>query len=126
MQDKSLHPQANGHRRRQVVKRVKREEKTCALCGEPVDLTLTMTPGLHGPRCKGNCTGCVPHPMRAEVDEDIPRSRGGSPYLRSNCHLMHRAHNAFKGNMTLAEARVKWQARGTTPKPARTIASTIW
>lgn len=127
MQAKSLHPQANGHRRRQLVKRVKREENTCALCDEPVDLTLTMSPDVHGPRCKGNgCRGCVPHPMRGEVDEDIPRSRGGSPYMRSNCHLMHRKCNWFKSDMTLTEARVKWHARQITKQPEPVTTSPIW
>ena len=45
--------------------------------------------------------------MRAEVDEDIPRARGGSPYERDNTHLMHRACNRWKGTMTLAEAHAK-------------------
>lgn len=101
---------ANGHRRRELVKRVWAEENTCALCAQPVDKTLKMTPGEHGKRCPGgDCTGCVPHPMRGEVDEDIPRSRGGSPYQRTNCHLMHRRCNQTKSNMTLAEARQKRQ-----------------
>lgn len=84
---------ANGHRRDQVVKRVKAEEDTCALCDGLVDKTL---PHLN--------------PMSAVVDEDIPVARGGSPYDRSNCHLMHRTHNRWKGTMTLAEARAKWFA----------------
>lgn len=101
---------ANGHRRRELVKRVWAEETTCALCDKPINKTLKMIPGKHGKKCPGGtCAGCIPHPMRGEVDEDIPRSRGGSPYQRSNCHLMHRAHNQFKGAMTLTEARQKWQ-----------------
>lgn len=99
---------ANGHRRRQLRARVLAEETHCALGGELVDKTLTILPGAHGPRCPGQeCPGCVPHPLRAEVDEDIPRSRGGSPYDRANTHLMCREHNRFKGAMTLAEARQK-------------------
>lgn len=101
---------ANGHRRRVLVKRVWAEEHVCALCDLPVDKTLKMTPGEHGKKCPGGeCQGCVPHPMRGEVDEDIPRARGGSPYERRNTHLMHRVHNRWKGTMTLAEARAKWQ-----------------
>lgn len=127
MQHKSLHPNANGHRRRELVKRVWREESNCALCDQPVDKTLTMLPGVHGPRCRGNpCTGCVPHPMRGEVDEDMPRSRGGSAYARSNCHLMHREHNRFKGNMTLIEARNKWRARQTSTPATKVTTSPIW
>ena len=98
----------NGHRRREIVKRVKAEEHACAVCDQPVDKTLTMELGGHGKRCKGSpCTGCQPHPMRAEVDEDLPRARGGSPYERANTHLVHRSCNAFKTTMTLVEARAK-------------------
>lgn len=119
---------ANGHRRRELTKRVKAEETLCALCDTPVDKTLTNIPNTHGPRCPGEpCQGCVPHPMRAEVDEDIPRSRGGSPYDRKNCHLMHRKCNQWKSKMTLAEARTK-RAQEQHNKPTnKTIqASPIW
>ena len=111
---------ANGHRRRELVKRVYAEENHCALCGKPVDKSLTFTPGAHGPRCsKPDCKGCIPDPMRPEVDEDVPRSRGGSPYARSNTRLMHRQCNRWKGTMTLAEAREKMLATtgGNYPKP---------
>ena len=122
------HPNANGHRRRELVKRVKATETHCSLCGEWVDKSLTMLPGTHGPRCKGNgCKGCVPHPRRAEVDEDIPRSRGGSPTQRSNTSLMCRRCNQFKGDSTLAEARVRWKARRATQVDASEISTTpIW
>lgn len=110
---------ANGHRRRQLRARVLAEETHCALCGEWVDKTLGMMPGQHGPRCKGNnCAGCIPHPYRGEVDEDIPRARGGSPYHRANCYLMHRTCNRLKGTMTIAEYKAKQngqhQARNIT------------
>jgi 5-methylcytosine-specific restriction endonuclease McrA len=36
--------------------------------------------------------------MRGEVDEINPVSKGGSPTLRSNCQLAHRACNELKGN----------------------------
>ena len=99
---------ANGHRRRQLRARVLAEETRCALCGGWVDKTLTMTPGAHGPRCRGNgCTGCIPDPYRAEVDEDLPRSRGGSPYDRDNCRLMHRTCNRLKSTHTIAEFKAK-------------------
>jgi len=101
---------ANGHRRRQLRARVLAEETHCALCGGWVDKTLGMTPGEHGPRCKGGaCTGCIPHPLRGEVDEDLPRSRGGSPYDRNNCRLMHRRCNRIKGTRTIAEFHAKQQ-----------------
>ena len=113
---------ANGHRRRQLVKRVWAEEHTCALCDQPINKTLKMTPGQHGKKCTGNCHGCIPHPMRGEVDEDIPRSRGGSPYDRNNTHLMHRACNRWKSTMTLAEAR----AKRATQTPQQIQASPGW
>lgn len=98
----------NGHRRRELVKRVKAEETKCALCDETLDKTLTMQWGKHSKRCtQTTCQGCVPHPKRIEVDEDLPRSRGGSPYDRANTHAMHRECNRWKGSMTLTEARNK-------------------
>ena len=115
---------ANGHRRRELRKRVLAEEHLCALCDQPVDKTIGYTPGAHGPKCPGAaCTGCIPDPLRPEVDEDIPRSRGGSPYDRSNCRLMHREHNQWKGTRTLAEARAAWQG---TRNPSHVQASPIW
>jgi 5-methylcytosine-specific restriction endonuclease McrA len=89
---------ANGHKRREVTRRVKQEETNCAICRKPVDLTLTFVPSRHGPSCRrSDCPGCVPHPMRAEVDEKVPVSRGGSPTERSNCQLTHRRCNREKG-----------------------------
>lgn len=98
---------ANGHRRRELVRRVKAEESHCALCDGYVDQTL--------PRLD---------PKAPVVDEDIPRSRGGSPYERSNCHLMHRDCNRWKWTMTLAEARAK--RAGMTAVPTEVTASPIW
>lgn len=90
---------ANGHRRRQVRARVLAEETDCHLCGKSVDQALTIAWGHHGPKCQGEgCPGCVPHPMRAEVDEIIPRSKGGNPLDRDNCRLSHRRCNRAKGN----------------------------
>lgn len=119
-------PNANGHRRRQLTRRVKAEEHACALCGLPVDKSLNYLPGEHGKVCpRSDCTGCMPDPMRGEVDEDVPRARGGSPYDRANCHLMHRKCNQFKGEMTIAEARAKL-TNATTPQTQQVIASPIW
>lgn len=116
---------ANGHRRRQLRKRVLAEETHCALCGEWVDKTLGYLPDQHGPNCPGDCAGCIPHPKRAEVDEDLPRSRGGSPLERTNTHLLCRTCNQFKSNLTLDEARAK-RAGLTTPKSLKVTASPIW
>jgi 5-methylcytosine-specific restriction endonuclease McrA len=117
----------NGHRRRQVRARVLAEEDHCVLCGQVVDKTLSTLRGKHGEKCHNpQCKGCVPHPMRAEVDEDIPRARGGSPYERSNTTLMHRRCNRWKGTMTLAEARTKWNAEQPAATTRRTTTLVQW
>lgn len=116
---------ANGHRRRQLRIRVLTEETACALCDLHVDKTLSILRGQHGPRCaRTNCAGCVPDPMSAVVDEDVPRARGGSPYERSNCHLMHRKCNRWKSTMTLTEARAKLANEAFT-RTAQTITNLI-
>lgn len=105
----------NGHRRDQVRAHVLAEEHDCALCGEPVDKTLTMAWGEHGPRCRNTaCPGCVPHPMRAEVDEIVPVSLGGSPYERTNCQLTHRRCNQRRGNGRVARPETTRTAYQTT------------
>ncbi|MEQ6898999.1 hypothetical protein [Microbacterium sp. KR10-403] len=107
------------------MKRVKAEESDCALCDDPVDKSLNFLPGEHGKKCPTrDCAGCMPDPMRGEVDEDIPRSRGGSPYDRANCHLMHRKCNQFKSDMTLTESREK--LHGTHTKVQTVTCSPIW
>lgn len=99
---------ANGHRRDQLVRRVKAEEHHCALCDKPVDQTLHYL-----------------DPWAPVVDEDIPVARGGSPYQRSNCHLMHRRCNSWKGTRTIAEARARLAGQAmATPKTVE--ASPIW
>lgn len=116
----------NGHRRRELTRRVKQEEHACALCLQPVDKKLNYLADKHGPRCiSADCSGCVPDPMRGEVDEDLPRSRGGSPYDRKNCHLMHRKCNKWKLQMTLAEARAKYALHGATTAE-KPVPSQIW
>ena len=78
----------HGWRRRVVKAEVFASEDMCYLCGRPVDKSLP------------------PHlPGSPELDEDIPLSRGGSPYDRRNCHLAHRSCNNFKGNRSTAWAR---------------------
>lgn len=116
---------ANGHRRRELRARVFAEETHCALCGGRVDKNLRYTPGMHSKRCPGGgCAGCSPHPMSPVVDENIPRSRGGSPYERENTSLMHRSCNGWKGAMTLTEARAK-QARDASAQTERVVVNLI-
>lgn len=101
---------ANGHRRRQLRTRVLAEEDRCALCGRPVDKALPAR-----------------HPAAPEVDEDIPVSRGGSPYDRGNTALMHRACNNWKSDRTLAEARAALATPTSgNPKPAPIEHSNTW
>ncbi len=98
----------NGHRRRELTTRVKAEETHCALCGAIVHKHLKHQPGAHNKSCANpDCRGCKPHPQRAEIDEDLPRSRGGSPLDRDNVALMHRICNQRKGKRTLAEAKAE-------------------
>lgn len=87
MPSKSNPHNANGHRRRQLVARVKARDTHCALCRQPLDFTA---PNLH--------------PRQVVVDEDLPRVRGGDPLDPSNCACMCRACNSWKSTMTLAEA----------------------
>ena len=124
--DVTVATNANGHRRRQVRAQVLAEETNCAICGEPVNKTPTYQWGKHGPRCTNPaCAGCVPHPMRAEVDEIIPRHEGGSPYQRSNCRLTHRDCNnrrhtdRGKTNALRADlpATRNWLTPGGDPSP---------
>lgn len=85
---------SNGAAWRSIRARVLAEETLCGICGQWVDKTLTMQWGQHSPRCQDNgCPGCVPHPMRAEVDHIIPVHRGGPIHDRANCRLSHRACN---------------------------------
>lgn len=101
---------ANGHRRRQVVKRTKAEETHCALCGEWVDQSLHFL-----------------DPRAAVVDEKIPRSRGGSQYDRRNTTLMHRACNRWKSSMTLEEAQARLVREAMTAVKVATVEpSPIW
>jgi 5-methylcytosine-specific restriction endonuclease McrA len=116
----------NGARRRALRARVLAEETLCALCDQPVDKSLSHVPGKHGPKCTDpTCPGCSNHPKSPVVDEDIPRVRGGSPYDRSNCHLMHRDCNRWKSTMTLTEAKAKRAGRATTTSTP-IAASPIW
>lgn len=102
---------SNSTLRNAVVKQVRREEHSCWLCKQPIEKWRWMLAGQHGPRCKGSedkpCAGCKPDPMRGEVDEIIPVTRGGSPFDRSNCHLAHRICNQRRGNKPVDSPKVK-------------------
>lgn len=82
---------ANSSKRNEIRRWVLATQDVCALCGKPVDKTLTTyTDPKDGKRKR--------HPMSAEVDEIVPLSLGGSPISRDNVQLTHRICNQRKGN----------------------------
>ena len=91
---------ANGHRRRQLTRRIKATATHCALCQGPLSPDATWP--------ADDCT---------VIDEDIPRAKGGSPLDPHNCSAMHNMCNRFKGTMTLAEARELLAAGAVTARP---------
>lgn len=78
----------NGHRRRELTRRIKATATHCSLCQQ------LLSPDATWP--SDDCT---------VIDEDIPRAKGGSPLDPDNTSAMHNICNRFKGTMTLAEAR---------------------
>lgn len=73
--------QKNGNARRKLRARLKAEQRPCALCGRSIDYSLPAG-----------------HPYSFEVDEIIPVSRGGNPFMYSNVQPTHRICNQRKGN----------------------------
>ena len=72
----------NGHRRRQLVARVKAQGLPCALCGWAIDYSLDWR-----------------DPMAFVLDERLPRALGGSGIDPANVQPAHRCCNARKGSM---------------------------
>ena len=94
---------SNGHRRRELRRRVIAEEDRCGICGLAVDKTL-------------------PHglPGSPEVDEIMPVSRGGDPLARTNVRLSHRCLcNQRRGNGSREQGKAAAQR-------APVVASDIW
>lgn len=81
----------NGWRRDQVRKWLKDQGRPCALCGKPIDYSLTTWTDPKDGKVKR-------HPWSFEVDEIVPVSRGGSPYDRANVQPAHRICNQRRGN----------------------------
>lgn len=104
---------ANGSRRTKLMARLKAMRLPCALCGKPIDYELTTWRDPKDGKLK-------PHPMRFEVDEIIPVSRGGDPLEWSNLQPSHRICNQKRGNMTMAQWRAKQRQRETASEAART------
>ncbi|MFT8330296.1 HNH endonuclease signature motif containing protein [Bifidobacterium psychraerophilum] len=88
----------NGARRRALRKRVLASSDTCAICGQPVNKSLPAN-----------------DPGAPEVDEDLPVSRGGSPYEYGNCQLVHRRCNQLKSNRSTNWARNAIKGKNVKP-----------
>lgn len=84
---------ANGHRRRELRKRVKSLGLPCAICGKPIDYSLPAG-----------------HPMSYELDEILPVALGGDPLDASNVQPAHRICNERKGSRVQENRRVKYIA----------------
>ena len=89
----------NGHRRRQLRKRVASLGLPCAICGKPIDYALD--PG---------------HPMSYELDERVPVGLGGDPLDPDNVQPAHRICNERKGMKVSSEQSIK--GRPTLSKAA--------
>ena len=73
-----------------------RSGAACAICGQPIDYSLTVLPDQHGAKCrKPDCKGCVPHPMRFEADHKVPLAKGGTDTI-DNKQASHRRCNSAK------------------------------
>lgn len=99
---------SNGTKRDAVRRRVLREEDTCHLCGRWVDVTLPK--GLHA---------------SPEVDEIIPVSFGGSPFVRSNCRLAHRWCNRKRWTGPVAPWRIELHANPPQFGPDGMVTTTV-
>ena len=75
----------NSQARRRVVAEVRRTQPRCAGCGLPIDLSLDAKR----------------HALGSTVDENIPRSHGGSAVDMGNLLHMHRRCNSIKGSRRL-------------------------
>lgn len=69
-------------------KRILQSQNICAICGQPVDKSLTF-----------------PDPMSPTVDHIIPISRGGHPSDISNLQLAHFTCNRLKSDRLTGEGR---------------------
>jgi len=59
---------SNGNRRRKIKARLKAQQLPCALCGKPIDYSLTTYVDPTDGKRK-------PHPMSFTIDERVPVSR---------------------------------------------------
>lgn len=100
----------NGARRSALRKRVASWGLPCALCGKPIDYSLTTYVDPRDGKVKR-------HPMSYELDEIVPVSRGGSPYDIDNVQPTHRICNQRRGNKPMGTARSQPKAKHDNPLP---------
>ena len=84
----------NGYKRDMLRKRVAAMGLPCALCGQPIDYTLTTYIDPKDGKRKR-------HPLSYELDEIVPISKGGSHVDPDNVQPTHRICNQKRGNKTL-------------------------
>lgn len=97
-----------GYRRDQLRKRIASLGLPCSLCGRPIDYTLTTYVDPKDGKRK-------PHPMRYELDEIIPISKGGSHIDPENVQPTHRICNQRRGNKPIPK-KPSEPARDPLPK----------
>ena len=84
----------NGYKRDMLRKRVAAMGLPCALCGQPIDYTLTTYIDPKDGKRKR-------HPLSYELDEIVPISKGGSHIDPDNVQPTHRICNQKRGNKML-------------------------
>lgn len=84
----------NGARRNALRKRVAAQGRPCAICGQPIDYSLTTWIDPKDGKEKR-------HPWSYELDEIVPVSKGGSPFDINNVQPAHRLCNQKKGDKVL-------------------------
>ena len=84
----------NGYKRDMLRKRVAALGLPCALCGQPIDYTLTTYIDPKDGKRKR-------HPLSYELDEIVPISKGGSHVDIDNVQPTHRICNQKRGNRML-------------------------
>lgn len=88
----------NGAARRNLRARFKAIGLPCALCGRPIDYSLSWyIDPRDGKRKK--------HPMSFELDDILPVALGGNPFDINNLQPAHRICNQKRGAGTKAQLR---------------------
>jgi len=91
---------ANSAKREAIRAWLLATQDVCAICGHPIDKTLTTYVGPRDGKVKR-------HPMSFEVDEIVPVSLGGDPLDKGNVQAAHRICNQRKGNGTGARVAAR-------------------